>query len=360
MFESLTPAQRIALIKHVNALVQADFETLVFALNAPRSVIPSESAAQGNRSSALLNWVRSPTGCGGEEFIEVLNDIAPLPFDISAASNSSEPASTKSASKTSANQSFQEKLPNDVLHDMVYIAGGRFYMGSPESEEGRQECEGPQHKVKVPSFFMGKYPVTQAQWYAVALLDDVDRDLQPNPSTFKGEDRPVECVSWHEAIEYCKRLSNYTGREYRLPSEAEWEYACRANTMTAYYFGDSVTGENIAENLNCRLDVNTFDGCDRMYGIETTDVGIYAANRFSLYDMHGNVCEWVQDCWHENYDNAPIDGSAWVICENMSKRIFRGGSWFDLPALCLSAFREMDSANYGDSILGVRVVCNVL
>ena len=201
----------------------------------------------------------------------------------------------------------QEKLPNDVLLDMVYIPDGRFFMGSPKGEEGRDWCqefnksltnvEGPQHRVKVPAFYMGKYPVTQAQWYSVALLDDVDRALQPSPSYFKGKNRPVEQVSWDDAVEFCKRLSKHTNRDYRLPSESEWEYACRARTTTPFYFGETLWDELANYCAQDReIGGKLYKGA---YGAgkkgqvrkQTTEVGIFPPNDFSLYDMHGNVWE---------------------------------------------------------------------
>ncbi|MEM9927157.1 MAG: formylglycine-generating enzyme family protein [Cyanobacteria bacterium P01_D01_bin.50] len=138
---------------------------------------------------------------------------------------------------------FAENLGNGVNLDMVLIKGGTFTMGAPETEKGSKDNERPQHQVTVPTFFMGKYPVTQAQWKAVAYLTPVEKKLQLEPSNFEGDNRPVECVSWYDAVEFCARLSNHTGRKYRLPSEAEWEYACRAGTTTPFHFGETITDE---------------------------------------------------------------------------------------------------------------------
>ncbi|WP_413199465.1 caspase, EACC1-associated type [Nostoc piscinale] len=249
---------------------------------------------------------------------------------------------------------FTEDLGNGVVLEMVSIPGGTFLMGSPESEEGRSDSESPQHNVAVPSFFMGKFPVTQGQWKAVAAFDKVNIDLNPEPSRFKGANRPVEQVSWNDAIEFCARLSKKTGKIYRLPSEAEWEYACRAGTTTPFYFGETITTElaNYAGN-------HTYGAAPKgEYRQQTTEVGKFPANPFGLFDMCGNVWEWCQDEWHNNYNNAPTDGSAWLIENNNQYRCLRGGSWDFHPNLCRAAYRLLDpSRDYRPYSIGFRVVC---
>jgi formylglycine-generating enzyme required for sulfatase activity len=254
---------------------------------------------------------------------------------------------------------FTEDLGNGIELDMVQIPGGQFLMGSPDDELERRSSEGPQHNVTVPDFFIGKYPVTQAQWQVVAGWDEVDRTLTSNPSNFKGADRPVEDVSWLDAIEFCKRLSAKTQRPYRLPSEAEWEYACRAGTDTPFYFGETLTPE---------LANYDWDYIYGDYGVEkkknddrgTTSVGKFPANGYGLHDMHGNVWEWCADDWHSDYMNAPIDGSVWNASNDSGSRsvkVLRGGSLIDIPGWCRSAIRfinHADSASYHD---GFRLVC---
>jgi formylglycine-generating enzyme required for sulfatase activity len=203
---------------------------------------------------------------------------------------------------------FTEDLGNNVVLEMVAIPGGQFLMGSPENEPQRHDSESPQHTVTVQPFFMGKFPVTQAQWAAVAVLEKVEIDLELDPSYFKGANRPVEQVSWNHAIEFCARLSNKTGKSYRLPSEAEWEYACRAGTTTPFYFGETITTELANYNGNTTYG----SGIKGQYRQQTTDVGIFPPNPFGLFDMHGNIWEWCQDEWHQNYNEAPTDGSAWL------------------------------------------------
>jgi formylglycine-generating enzyme required for sulfatase activity len=149
---------------------------------------------------------------------------------------------------------------------------------------------------------MGKFPVTQAQWRAVAALPKINTDLDPDPSYFNGANRPVEQVSWDEAMEFCRRLSKKTGRDYRLPSEAEWEYACRAGTNKPFHFGKRITSDLANYNGN-----SVYGNAPKgKYREETTPVGsLKVANAFGLYDMHGNVWEWCADGWHENYEGAP-------------------------------------------------------
>jgi formylglycine-generating enzyme required for sulfatase activity len=205
---------------------------------------------------------------------------------------------------------------------------------------------------------MGKYQVTQAQWRQIANRTELkeNRDLTPDPSEFKGDNRPVECVSWEDVVEFCDRLSKYTKRLYRLPSEAEWEYACRAGTTTPFHFGETITTDLANYDGNYVYG----NGVKGTYRKETTEVGSFGvANNFGLYDMHGNVWEWCQDNWHDNYEGAPTDGSAWINNEeHNNKKLLRGGSWFYNPDYCRSAYR---GSNYLDDInhnIGFRVVCS--
>ena len=234
--------------------------------------------------------------------------------------------------------------------EMVLVPEGNFLMGSPESEKGRDfygdfddslqgvNVEGPQHQVTLPAFFAGRRPVTQAQWESVAAMPQVNRELTAAPSHFEGDNRPVEQVSWYDAVEFCDRLSQRTGRPYRLPNEAEWEYACRAGTQTPFHFGATLTTELANyRGTDWEHEGKTYSGAygDGPLGIyreETTEVGIFdAANGFGLHDMHGNVWEWCQDHWHDNYEGAPVEGNAWVSSEEGKYRVLRGGSWFNLP-----------------------------
>ena len=237
-----------------------------------------------------------------------------------------------------------EMLDRDIFLEMVVIPGGSALMGSPETEEGRFEREGPQHKVFLGGFYLSKYPVTQAQWKCV---------MGTNPSHFKGDTRPVENISWYDALSFCERLSDFSGRHYRLPSEAEWEYACRASTTSPFYFGNTLSFElanyDASQTYNSSAPVGEFRG-------ETTEAGSFLPNNFGLYDMHGNVWEWCADPWHQNYTNAPADGSIWETKGDKLFRVLRGGAWDILPNGCRSAFRDCDDPGNAEASYGFRVV----
>lgn len=227
-------------------------------------------------------------------------------------------------------QFFSENLGSGATLDMVAIPGGRFVMGSPHTEVGRSDDEGPQRTVNISPFFMGKYPVTQEQYQAV---------MGNNPSNFKGAKRPVENVNWNEAVEFCRKLSQKTGKTYRLPSEAEWEYACRAGTTTPFYFGDTIKPDLVNYDGN-----NPYGAAPKgLYRKQTTDVGSFPPNPFGLYDMHGNVWELCSDRWHDNYNGAPTDGSSWETGTN-NNRVLRGGSWGSNAVNCRCANRSYNSA----------------
>ena len=258
-------------------------------------------------------------------------------------------------------QYFTEELGNGIAIDMVAIPGGKFLMGTEDKEIERLvkkfDWEGfrrekLRHEVTVQSFFMGKYPVTQGQWKAVASLPKLKRDLEADPSQFKGGNRPVERVSWEDAVEFCQRLSKQTGKEYRLPTEAEWEYACRAETTTPFHFGETIT-DKLANYDASKTYASESKG---EYRKETTTVGIFVPNAFGLYDVHGQVWEWCEDDFYENYGGAPIDGKAWISRAG-SKKVIRGGSWDDGPAFSRSACRGFDARGDRRSFIGLRVVC---
>ncbi|NEO82994.1 MAG: SUMF1/EgtB/PvdO family nonheme iron enzyme [Spirulina sp. SIO3F2] len=245
---------------------------------------------------------------------------------------------------------FSEDLGEGVTLEMTAIPGGSFKMGGMEYGD-----EQPIHEVTVQPFFLGKFAVTQAQWARVASFPKVQIELEPDPAYFKGSDCPVEQVSWEEASEFCKRLSQHTERQYHLPSEAEWEYACRAGTTPHYHFGDVISAA--VANYDAS---ETWNGSpEGEYREQTVPVKTFPANPWGLYEMHGNVGEWCADYWHDNYDDAPIDGSVWIKGRDSNRRILRGGSWFYSPRNCRSACRIDITSGNRFSWLGFRVVCSV-
>ena len=228
--------------------------------------------------------------------------------------------------------------------EMVVIPAGRFRMG--DMDGGGDSDEKPVHEVRIAQpFAMGRYEVTFAEYdrYAQAA-----GKTKPDDTLNSGRgNHPVINVSWQNAQNYVKWLSQETGQRYRLPSEAEWEYAARAGSTTTYSWGNSPSGRH----ANANEDVGwPSDGYKR-----TAPTGSFIPNQFGLYDMSGNVWEWVEDCWHENYARAPVDGSAWVSGGNCSSRILRGGSFNSFPARVRSAFRNGLGAALRTSSDGFRL-----
>ncbi len=310
--------------------------------------------AGGGFSTALILKERLQSPQSQPEVLPAPANTNLTPFDFEVPTVNLRGEVISNVSKQA--KSFSHNLGNGVTLDMVAIPGGTFMMGSPPSERRSFKDERPQHQVTVPPFFMGKYPVTQAQWRAIASLPKIERDLNPNPSRFKGDRLPVESISWYEAVEFCQRLSNLIeeGYEYRLPSEAEWEYACRAQTSTPFHFGETITGQ--LANYNAR---QTYaDEPQGEYRGKTTPVGQFPPNAFGLYDMHGQVWEWCADPWHENYEGAPTDGSVWSQSNNDNRyQMLRGGSWYGYPDDCRSAIRDFNSRDVILITFGFRVAC---
>jgi formylglycine-generating enzyme required for sulfatase activity/uncharacterized caspase-like protein len=278
--------------------------------------------------------------------ISPTNTLPPALEDFSFEVATVDKQGQESPRKTMKAKHFVENnLGNGVTLQMVSIPGGTFQMGSPSTEEWRSDDESPQHSVNVSAFSIGRYAVTQAQYEAI---------MGKNPSNFKGAKRPVESVSWNDAQEFCKKLSQRAGRKYRLPSEAEWEYACRARTTTPFHFGDTMT----SALANYRATSTYQSEPKGEHRKQTTDVGIFPANAFGLCDMHGSVWEWCEDTYHKNYEGAPTDGSAWNVAGDVNGRVLRGGSWFNLPRSCRSATRNLDDAGFRNGSIGFRVVCS--
>jgi eukaryotic-like serine/threonine-protein kinase len=225
--------------------------------------------------------------------------------------------------------------------DLVSIPGGTFMMG----DERHHPDEQPVHRVTVPSFLMGKYPITQAQYRSI---------MGETAGSGSGAEYPIESVSWDEAIEFCHKLSDQTGDLYTLPSEAQWEYACRAGTKTAFHFGETITPEVVNYNGDF-----PYAGAPKGENRDrATPVGSFPANQFGLYDMHGNVWEWCIDEYRSSYQNAPSDGSAATASEVADdlKRVMRGGAWDYVAKGCRSAVRGSLAPNGRVAGCGFRVV----
>ncbi len=231
---------------------------------------------------------------------------------------------------------------NSIGMKFKLIPAGSFMMGSPEDETARSGDEGPLHRVRITKpFYLGLYEVTQEQY---------ERIIGENSSAFKGSTKPVERVSWNDAVEFCKRLSSKEGRTYRLPTEAQWEHACRAGTRTAFNFGSVLNGKQ----ANCDGNYPYGSETKEPHLKQTTSVGSYTANAWSLHDMHGNVWEWCAD-WYDGkcYMNSPKDDPTGP--KSGSYRVIRGGGWGYDAWSCRSAFRDRVTPGYRGSNLGFRI-----
>jgi formylglycine-generating enzyme required for sulfatase activity len=235
--------------------------------------------------------------------------------------------------------------------EMVVVPAGSFMMGSPPGEKVRTDDEGPQHRVTIAQpFAVGKTEVTFAEWDA-CVDDGGCGTYRPEDEGWGRGRQPVINVSWNDAQAYVKWLSDKTEKDYRLLTEAEWEYAARAGTTTPFYFGRTISPDQA--NYNGEY---TYDGGPKgVYREKTTPVGSFPANAFGLHDVHGNVLEWVEDCWHENYSGSPIDGAAWKSGGDCDRRVLRGGSWYDLPRFVRSANRLRYFPGVRDLDAGFRV-----
>jgi formylglycine-generating enzyme required for sulfatase activity len=254
--------------------------------------------------------------------------------------------------------------------ELVLLPTGRFQMGSPEherkiamaagSQKGWLARELPQHWVGIDKpVAMGRYPVTVGEWRGFVRASGWRQGGEVNweaPGFPQTDAHPVVGINWHDAQDYVRWLSEATGHRYRLPSEAEWEYACRAGTKTAFSFGDTISTEQANYDGNF-----TYNGGARgEYRRGTTPAGMFPPNPWGLFDMHGNVWEWVQDVVHDNYEGAPLDGSAWETGGDQARRILRGGSWLYNPRYLRSALRNGFSSALSNDIVGFRVVRELL
>jgi len=250
-------------------------------------------------------------------------------------------------------QQFIEDLADDVILEMAQIPGGTFLMGAPESEADSLGVERPQHPVTVPPFFLGRYTVTIEQWLAVMGALPEGMQIVVDEAFTASARQPVVRVSYNDADAFCVRLSRATGRDYRLPTEAEWEYACRAGTTSPFAFGATITRE-VANYDSGSPGAAAAEEKTRGRTVPVGSLG--AANGFGLLDMHGNVYELCEDRWHSSYQGAPADGSAWVSDADQRTRVLRGGSWSHRAKYCRAAARNIVGNPTGRSRkIGFRV-----
>ncbi len=331
-----------------------------------------QALALAESALAIFEQTGLPQAAPVREMIEQWRSPALSTFSFETVTLDERGKVIKNGRRKLTARQFIEELGDEVTLEMVEIPSGKFMMGtsSEDYEKVRKEYERywgqesaerwvrremPQHELTVSPFFIGKFTITQKQWHTVAGWEKVERDLDPNPSHFKdrpdSDDCPVEQVSWEDAKEFCARLAKKTGRLYRLPSEAEWEYACRAGTTTPFAFGETITHETVNYDSN-RPYAKAKKQKSRGETIPVGSLGV--ANAFGLFDMHGNVWEWCEDVWHASYEKgeekAPIDGSAWLSGGDSSYRVLRGGSWASNSDFCRSAVRD----NYGPDARGIN------
>ncbi|MEL6672174.1 MAG: formylglycine-generating enzyme family protein [Bacteroidota bacterium] len=232
--------------------------------------------------------------------------------------------------------SFIEILSPELSFEMIFVEGGTFMMGGQDEEAS--EDEKPVHQVSVASFHLGKFPVTQAVWEEV---------IGDNPAQFIGADRPVEKVTWEDAQRFIATLNQRSSRTYRLPTEAEWEYSARGGRFSEGYL---YAGSDKLKEVGWY---------DENSGSQTHAVGQLFENEQGLFDMSGNVWEWVADHWHDTYVGAPADGSAWVEEDSTLPRVLRGGSWFNSAAYCRVSYRAWNPPDYRGDYIGFRLACSL-
>jgi formylglycine-generating enzyme required for sulfatase activity len=238
------------------------------------------------------------------------------------------------------------KLPGDVPLEMVWVPEGSFFMGSPDTEQDRAATEGAQHAAIVGGFWMGRYELTKRQWTAVMGTTP----WQGNANVLDDPDSPAVLVSWNNMKDFITALNGLTGKAFQLPSEVQWEYACRAGTTTRCYWGDDAGYTEI--NDYAWWNGNAVPAGELYAHV----VGQKRPNAFGLYDMNGNVWEFCEDDWHTSYTGAPTDGSAWVNSPRSTNRVARGGAWSTDGYACRSAARAFGAPNGLSVIVGFRVV----
>ena len=315
-----------------------------------------EAARQNNESAAVVALLQ------GKMWAEIL--------EAERLAREAKKAAARRAAEAAAElEAKKSKMLKELAEEMVVIPAGKYRMGSPKNEKGRHDDEGPRHRVTISkSFAVGKHEVTRGQYAVFAGLTkhtsnggcwiyvggswmESDTHSWQDPGFVQGEDDPVVCVSWEDVQAFVGWLSRETGQGYRLLTESEWEYAARAGTTGPFHFGSTLSTDQANYN-------GTYTYGKGRKGVNrkrTVPVGSFPSNKFGLHDMHGNVWEWVEDCWHSDYRGAPTDGSAWTSGGDCNKRVLRGGSWNDTPRVLRAADRSWNGSGNRDFDSGFRV-----
>jgi formylglycine-generating enzyme required for sulfatase activity len=243
-------------------------------------------------------------------------------------------------------QRIVESLGKNEIN-LILIPGGEYDMGTSVRSQS------PIHLVKIAPFLISQYPITKAQWQEVASWSTVNLSLKKQPVRKGSIDSPVVKISWNDAVEFCDRLSIKTGSIYRLPTESEWEYTCRATTNTDFSLGQTITSKYV--NYDATITYRSEPRSVYRERPNTINEFTYP-NRFGVFDMHGNVWEWCADHWHDNYHGAPMDNLSWESLGE-SRRVIRGGSWRNEPALCTSTYRQASNEeSQSSNNIGFRIV----
>jgi formylglycine-generating enzyme required for sulfatase activity/tRNA A-37 threonylcarbamoyl transferase component Bud32 len=306
--------------------------TEVLAALAPKRTPPVSAAASSPQKTM---FIEDPAAELAKE-LEQANTLMKFQFQVITVNAKGE----EKESKTIEAEYLNENLGKGITLEMVSIPEGEFLFGLPNETKNKTDYELMQQVVKVPAFYMSKYPITQNQWQAI---------MKNNPSRFKGGNRPVEQVSWFEALTFCQKLMAKTGKQYRLPTETEWEYACRGGTTTLFHFGETITTDLANYDGNC-----AYAGASKgRYRQKTVNVGSFSPNAFGLYDMHGNVREWCANIWENTYEEQEI-----IVTDvnDLRLRALRGGAWSDHPLYCRCTSRYGLDPQTKNFIIGFRVV----
>lgn len=317
---AMSPAQALQSPQAAPVSIEAESTYAIAIAAAPESTSGAAATAAPVSAAPVTAAPETPVPVQPEADTPKLNEVAQV----------ASPRVVRGPRAANAAESFRDCT---TCPELISLGGGSFEMGSNDSPTQR-----PVHRVTVEAFALGRFPVTVGEWrYCVQALAC---SYQPTGD----DDQPVHNVSWTDALQYLGWLSRITQRPYRLPTEAEWEYAARAETTTKYWWGNQL----VRGMANCR-------GCAEPYDAQgPTKIGEFASNGFGLYDMAGGVWQWVSDCWHANYRGAPNDGSSWDV-PRCVERVLRGGSWLNDPSFLRTASRNRYDPDVRYPANGLRV-----